>query len=107
MKSFLCVLFLGLAVASAIPIENQKDLVSTIVNALGLGQVWDTIVALGSQTYLQIIQIGTQLLFAGQQILAQAKPILNQLVSDLLSHAGDAVPLVAQAISQLSGLVQG
>ncbi|CAF0988861.1 unnamed protein product [Brachionus calyciflorus] len=104
-KSVICVLILGLAV-SAVPVDNlQKDLVSTIVSSLGLDQVWSTITALGSQTYLQIIQIGTQLLFAGQQLLAQAKPILSQLVSDLLSHASDAAPLVQQAIGQLTALL--
>nr|ACV04427.1 MRP motif repeat 4 protein precursor [Brachionus manjavacas] len=100
-------LLLGLAV-SAVPIENaQRDLISTVVGALGLDQVWATIQSLGSQTYLQIVQIGTQLLFAGQTLIAQAKPILSQLVSDLLSHAGDAAPLVQQAIAQLTGLIQG
>ena len=77
----------------------QKDLLSTIVSSLGLDQVWSTITALGSSVYLQFVQIGTQLLFAGQQIWAQATVVLNQLKDDLINHTGDAVTIVAQLLS--------
>ena len=64
----------------------QKDLISTIVSSLGLDQVWSTITSLGSSIYLQFINIGTQLLFAGSQIWAQVTPILNQLKDVLINH---------------------
>ena len=83
----------------------QKDLLSTIVTSLGLDGVWSTIQGLGSSVYLQFIQIGTQLLFAGQQIWAQVTPILNQLKDDLINHTGDAVSIVAQAIASLNQIV--
>ncbi len=83
----------------------QKDLVSTIVSSLGLDQVWSTITSLGSSVYLQFVQIGTQLLFAGQQIWAQAQVILNQLKDDLINHTGDAVTIVSQAIASLNQIL--
>jgi cellobiose-specific phosphotransferase system component IIA len=99
-------------VAQAVATLNQllaqggkRDLLGTIVNVLGLGNVWTTIQALGSSVVAQITAIGTQLLFAGQQILSQAKPILNQLVSDLVNHAGDATTIVAQAVATLNQLL--
>jgi len=103
-KSIIVIFAIGLAV-NAIPAQNQKDLISTAVNLLGLGNVWSTIQELGSSTVAQVTAILTQLLFAGQQIWDQAKVVFAQLVSDLTSHAGDALPLVAQAITQLNGLI--
>jgi len=86
---------------------NQKDLISTIVSSLGLDQVWATITSLGSAVYLQFIQIGTQLLFAGSQIWAQVTPVLNQLKDDLINHTGDAVTIVAQTIASLNQIIGG
>ena len=109
MKSLLIVLVVCVASTFAAHIDQrsiaQKDLLSTIVTSLGLDGVWSTIQGLGSSVYLQFIQIGTQLLFAGQQIWAQVTPILNQLKDDLLSHTGDAVTIVAQAIASLNQVI--
>merc|ERR1712062_239621 len=41
-------------------------------------------------------------LFAGQNAWAQAQPIFSQLVEDLKAHAGDSLPIVQQAIAQLT-----
>jgi hypothetical protein len=109
MNSLLIVLVICVAGTFGSPMEArilaQKDLMSTIVSSLGLDQVWSTITSLGSSTYLQFIQIGTQMLFAGQQIWAQVTPILNQLKNDLLNHTGDAVTIVAQSIASLNGVL--
>jgi len=86
---------------------NQKDLISTIVSSLGLTQVWSTITSLGSAVYLQFINIGTQLLFAGSQVWAAVRPVLNQLKDDLLNHTGDAVTIVAQSIASLNQILSG
>jgi hypothetical protein len=85
--------------------SGKRDLLGTIVNVLGLGNVWSTIQALGSSVVAQVTAIGTQLLFAGQQIWAQAQPVLNQLVSDLFNHAGDATTIVAQAVATLNQIL--
>jgi calcineurin-like phosphoesterase len=82
--------------------SGKRDLISSIVTSLGLDGVWATIQALGSGVYLQFVQIGTQLLFAGQAIWAQAQVVLNQLKDDLLNHTGDAITIVAQAIASLN-----
>ena len=47
------------------------------------------------------------MLFAGQQIWAQAQPVLNQLVLDLFNHAGDATTIVAHAVAKLNQLLAG
>ncbi|CAF0732704.1 unnamed protein product [Brachionus calyciflorus] len=103
-KSILCIIFLGLAV-SAVPIENQRDLLSSALQLFGLDQVWSNIQSLGTSTVAQFTAILTQLLFAGSQLWEQAKLVFAQLVADLTNHAGDAVPLVSQAIAQLNQLL--
>ena len=50
----------------------------------------------------QLQAVLTQLLFSGQQAIANSKPIFSQLIQDLTSHAGNAVPFVQQAIQQLN-----
>ncbi len=55
----------------------------------------------------QFTAILTQLIFSGKQIIEQAKPIINQLVSDLINHTGSASSIVSQAVSQLSALISG
>jgi RNA-binding protein YlmH len=109
MKSLLVVLVVCVASSFAAHIDArsiaQKDLLSTIVSSLGLDAVWSTIQGLGSSVYLQFVQIGTQLLFAGQQIWAQVTPILNQLKDDLINHSGDALTIVAQAIASLNQVI--
>ncbi|RNA36628.1 mate recognition motif repeat [Brachionus plicatilis] len=86
--------------------SGKRDLVDFALNSLGLGQVIDTIQALGTDYWNQIKQIATQLLFAGQQIWQQATVVFQQLVADLQNHATDALPLVVQAIGQLTDMVQ-
>ncbi|CAF0902319.1 unnamed protein product [Brachionus calyciflorus] len=103
-KNILLVVLLGFAV-SAIPVENQKDLLSSALQLFGLDQVWSTVQALGTSTVAQLTAIVTQLLFAGSQLWEQAKLVFAQLVSDLTNHASDAVPLVSQAIAQLNQLL--
>ena len=109
MKSLLIVLAICIASTLGAHINAremaQKDLMSTIVTALGLDQVWSTITSLGSAIYLQFINIGTQLLFAGSQIWAQVTPVLNQLKDDLINHTGDAVTIVAQSIASLNQIL--
>jgi len=111
MKSFIIVL--AICVASTLGAHlnarevAQKDLISTIVSSLGLDQVWSTITSLGSAVYLQFINIGTQLLFAGQQVWAQVTPVLSQLKDDLINHTGDAVTIVAQTIATLNQIIGG
>lgn len=86
---------------------GKRDLVQTWIDRLGLGDVWQTIQQLGANTVLQFTQIFTQLLFAGQNVISEAKKILAQLVEDLKNHASDAVPLVAAAINSLQQTIQG
>jgi len=109
MNSLLIVLAVCVATTFGSPLEErvllQKDLLSTIVSSLGLDSVWSTITGLGSSVYLQFITIGTQLLFAGQQIWAQVTPVLNTLKYDLINHIGDAGTIVAQSIAAITGIL--
>ena len=77
------------------------------MNSFGLNQVWSTIQQAGANLVGQFQAVLTQLLFAGQQAWNNAKPIFSQLVSDLTNHASDAVPLVTNAVSQLTQVLSG
>lgn len=67
-------------------LNGKRGFTDFIMNELGLAAVWDQISTLGSGFVSQFFAIGTELLFAGQQIWAKAKVILNQLLSDLTNH---------------------
>ena len=47
----------------------------------------------------------TQLLFSGAQVLAQAKPILQQLATDLQNHLGNSSTILTAAVAQLAALL--
>lgn len=89
-------------------LKNQHArFISNLLDFFGLTGVWDTIVALGNNIVLQFTTILTQLLFAGQAVLAQVTPIFTQLATDLVNHAQDALPLVTAALGQVTGILQG
>ena len=92
----------------AVPIEktNQRDISDFIVNSLGLGTVWSEIQNTGSNLVATLISEGMQLLFAGKEVVAQAKAILAQLVADLTNHTNTASTLVAAAVSQISEILK-
>ncbi len=82
--------------------SGKRDVVDFLLNSFGLNQVWSTIQQAGSNLVGQFQAALTQLLFSGQQAWNNAKPIFSQLVSDLTNHTGDAVTIVASAVSQLN-----
>lgn len=84
---------------------GKRDLVSTALNVLGLNDVFQTIVAAGQGFVGQLTSVASQLLFASQQIWQQAQAVLGQLHSDLLNHAGQAVPLLQNAVAQLHQII--
>ncbi len=88
-------------------IGGKRDVVDFLLNSFGLGQVWSTIQQSGNNLVAQFQAVLTQLLFAGQQAINNAKPIFSQLVSDLTNHIGDAVPLVQNAVAQLTQVLAG
>ena len=92
----------------AVPVEknNQRDVSDFIVNTLGLGSVWSEIQGAGSNLVATLISEGMQLLFAGKEIVAQAKVVLAQLVSDLTNHTNTASTLVAAAVSQIAEILK-
>jgi nucleoside diphosphate kinase len=87
--------------------SEDKSIVDFLVNQFGLSGVWTTIQSAGSNLLAQLQAELTQLLFSGQQILSQARPIFQQLVRDLRAHAENAVPLVSAAVTQLAALLNG
>jgi hypothetical protein len=107
--------------------SGKRDLSDFILNALGLSTIIKTLQDLTSDLKGQLMFFATQTLFgksiinilylnliyliyifiytyikAGEQAIAQAQRIFAQLVKDLKGHAGNAVPLVQQAIAQLT-----
>ena len=86
---------------------NQKrDLSDFLLNTLGLQDVWTEIQGLGSNFVAQLLNEGMQLVFAGQDVLAQAQAIFSQLVTDLTAHTGNAAALVQAAIAQVAALLK-
>merc|ERR1712062_284589 len=82
--------------------QTREGILDFVLNAFDLSSVWDTITQLGGSVVAQFTGLAEQLLFAGQNAWAQAQPIFSQLVEDLKAHAGDALPIVQQAIAQLT-----
>ena len=94
-------------VAELLKDQTQKrDLADFLVNQLGLGQVWEEIQNLGGNVVAQLLNEAMQLVFAGQDVLAQAQSIFSQLVSDLVNHTGVASNLVQAAIAQVAELLK-
>ena len=52
---------------------GKRDLADFFLNTLGLGSIWGEIQNVGAGLLAQFTAEITQLLFAGQQVLAQAK----------------------------------
>ena len=102
------ILVLVCSYTTAIPIENnhhQRDVSDFIINTLGLGSVWDEIKGVGANAVATLISEGMQLLFAGKEVINQAKEIFSQLVSDLTNHTASASTLVNAAIAQVGQIL--
>jgi exonuclease VII small subunit len=86
--------------------SEKRDVADFILNTLGLQGVWDDIQALGGNFVAQLLNEGMQLVFAGQDKLAQAQLIFAQLVADLTSHTGNAAVIVQNAINMVAELLK-
>lgn len=97
----------------SLPITEQRGLQDFIVQQLGLESVWSIIQELGNGVTATILQEGLQLVMAGNEKLAQAQAVFQQLVEDLKAHGinsiqqasqmvADAIKKVSQIISKLS-----
>ncbi len=76
------------------------------MNTIGLQGVWTEIQTLGNNLQAQLISEAMQLVFAGKDILEQAKQIFAQLVTDLTNHTGNASTMVQAAINQVAELLK-
>jgi hypothetical protein len=56
---------------------GKRDLADFFLNTLGLGQIWQQIQGVGANLLGQFTAEITQLIFAGQQVLEQAKYVFN------------------------------
>jgi hypothetical protein len=81
---------------------NQRGIIDTVFQSLGLSQLMTMVQSVGTSLYSQFVSLATQLLFAGQNMWQQALPVFNNLVSEMTNHAGNAVQLVSQAVLQLT-----
>jgi len=86
---------------------GKRDIWDFVVNAFGLGSIWSTLQEAGSTLVGKFTEILSQLLFAGQQAWANARPILSQLTSDLTNHVGSTSTILSNAVSQLSAVLAG
>jgi len=93
------------AASKILVLAGKRDLVSSTLGLLGLDDVFQTIVSAGQGAVAQLTNVATQLVFAGQKIWQQAQAVLAQLHSDLLSHADQAKPIIANAVAQLTQII--
>jgi len=84
---------------------GKRDLADFFLNTLGLGNIWAEIQNVSSGLLAQFTAEITQLIFSGQQVLAQAKPILQQLASDLQNHLGNSSTILQAAVQQLAQIL--
>jgi len=90
--------------------REERGLLETIGSLLGgfdFSAIISQLQTIGSDLFGKLMAELTQLLFAGQQVLANAKPIIAQMISDLTNHFGDASTIVAQAVQSLAGILGG
>jgi uncharacterized protein (UPF0297 family) len=87
--------------------RQLPNLAGSLVNLLGLNQVWQTIQAQGQNVVNQFYAIGGALLTQGKEVLNQARVILAQLVGDLVSHAGNSQFYIQNAIQALNQVIAG
>jgi glycerol-3-phosphate responsive antiterminator len=88
-------------------LAEERGILEFAENLFGISGIIQTVTALGSNIKDQFLNVVKQVFFAGTQAWANAKPIFTQLVSDIVSHAGNAKPLVTDAIAQLQAVVAG
>lgn len=93
------------AASKILVLAGKRDLVSSTLGLLGLDDVFQTIVSAGQGAVAQLTNVAIQLVFAGQKIWQQAQAVLAQLHSDLLSHADQAKPIIANAVAQLTQII--
>ena len=84
---------------------GKRDLADFFLNTLGLGNIWSEIQNVGAGLLAQFTAELTQLLFSGAQVLSQAKPILQQLATDLQTHLGNSSTILTAAVAQLAQLL--
>lgn len=77
-----------------------------MINQIGLGAVWEEIQNQGANVVAQLLNEAMQLVFSGQDILAQAQAIFKQLANDLINYTGSASSLVQSVIAQVANLLK-
>jgi DNA-binding transcriptional regulator YdaS (Cro superfamily) len=84
------------------------DIAITLVESMlgfSLASLWTTIADIGGAIYAQFILIMTNLVFAGQQVIAQVAPIFAQLANDIVNHVAEASIYIEAAFQQIATIM--
>ena len=84
------------------------DMAITLVESMlgfSLTSLWTTIADIGGAIYAQFILIMTNLVFAGQQVIAQVAPIFAQLAVDIVNHVAEASIYIEAAFQQIATIM--
>lgn len=119
MKS-LIILFACLVSVYSLPVEvvaptgvdmqtflQERGIFDFIINLFGLEDVWFLVQEAGSDAVGKLLGDLSQIVFKGQAAIAQAVPIIQELVNKLKNHTVTSVQAVAQAIADLTAILAG
>lgn len=119
MKS-LIILFACLVSVYSLPVEvvaptgvdmqtflQERGIFDFIINLFGLEDVWFLVQEAGSDAVGKLLGDLSQIVLKGQTAIAQAVPIIQELVNKLKNHTVTSVQAVAQAIADLTSILAG
>ncbi len=85
----------------------ERGITEMVINAFGLGSVWEKITSVGSDLSSKLIKTLASLLFKGKAAWELSKPILGVMISELKDNSISAAQAVAQAIADLASIAAG
>jgi hypothetical protein len=77
-----------------------------IMNTLGFNQFVELAQQLGEKLKGDLMKVIAQIMFAGMDVIAQAKVVIDKMIADIKEHAGNTVDIVQKAIAALTALVR-
>ncbi len=86
-------------------VMNERGIFDWVISLFGLNTVWEQIQEVGADKASQLLAQLLQIALKGKGAIDLAKPIIANLISELIDHTVSARQAVFQAISDLTGLL--
>ncbi len=86
---------------------GKRDLKDFVLNALGLGQIWQSLQGAGSIALNQLMAQAFALIASGNEKLNQAKQVLAELIQQLKDHTINAQQFVQVAVADINKVLAG